>query len=176
MPCRNVVFLCAFAGLAACDGNTDPNNKPATELSPPPDNSAAAHMVTPPPGAPNVKPAAASAPSEPAETPAGPPPGFAGRWASTEGACKDPEKVYRFSARRIEMGAQRGCAVISIGEEHPTGRSMIYHVEGACIGEKRSENQSITFRFGASDTIMQVQVDDDPPERVVRCPPEDAPD
>ncbi len=168
MPCRNIVLLVAFAGVAACGGNTDPNNKAKTELSPAPDNSVAAHMVTPLPGTPNVQPA-----SQPA--PVGTPPGFAGDWASDEAACKEPDKVYHFTASRIDMGAERGCAVTSTSGEHPTGRSMIYHVEGACIGEKRAENQAITFRFGASDTVMEVQVDDNPPERVVRCPPPQTP-
>lgn len=169
------------AGLAGCGGNTDPNNKPKTELSPPPANSVAAHMMSAPPGtvaAPVPAAAAGVTPSpaafETAPAVGGAPPGFAGVWASDEGACKDPQKVWTLSTERLDMGAARGCAVTSMREDHPTGRSMIYHVEGACIGEKRSANQSITFTFGASDTVMQVQVDDDPPERVVRCPPKAA--
>jgi hypothetical protein len=46
---------------------------------------------------------------------------------------------------------------------------MIYHVMGACIGKKAS-NDMFLFSFGASDTTMKLQVNDELPERLVRCP------
>lgn len=150
------MLLCA--GLAACGGNKDPNAKHKTELSPAPSNSAAAH-TTPGPAVQEAKAAANG----------GQAPGFAGVWAADAGQCADPKQTYQFSGDRIEMGAKRGCAVTAISEEHPTGRSMIYHVMGACIGKKAS-NDMFLFSFGASDTTMKLQVNDELPERLVRCP------
>jgi hypothetical protein len=148
-----------LACLAACGGNHDPNTKQKTELSPAPEDSAAAHTL----------PATAVAEAQAAAAdPAAP--GFAGVWAADPAQCRDFKQTYQFSAARIEMGAKRGCAVTSISEEHPSGRSMIYHVGGACIG-KTASNDAITFTFGPSDTVMQARVNDEPPERLVRCPP-----
>jgi hypothetical protein len=155
---ESAVCVVMFAGLAACGGNQDPNAKKMTELSPAPRNSAAAHVV-PDPGGAALQPAATVSAA----------PGFAGVWASGPAQCLDLKKTYQFSATRIEMGAERGCAVTSISEEHPSGRSLIYHVSGACIG-KTASNDAIVFSFGPSDTVMQVQVNDGPPETLVRCP------
>jgi hypothetical protein len=98
-------------------------------------------------------------------------PGYSGVWAMEEGDCPDPARTYRLSAARIEMALdERSCTVNRIGEEHPTGRSMTYMVEASCTVEGRQTNDIFTFRFGPSDTVMQMQLSDRTPVRLVRCP------
>lgn len=96
-------------------------------------------------------------------------PGFAGTWASAEAECSDPAKASTLSADRIELTGQ-SCAVKSISEEHPTGRSMIYTVNAACGAEATPATDNFTLNFGASDTVMQLQQNDQQPIRLVRCP------
>jgi hypothetical protein len=97
-------------------------------------------------------------------------PGFAGDWAAAEAECADPAKTLKLSAERIEITlGEQSCAVKSISEEHPTGRSMIYTISADCTAEGKATSDNFTLNFGASDTVMQLQLNDRPPMRLVRC-------
>lgn len=97
-------------------------------------------------------------------------PGFAGAWASAEAECADPAKMLELSADTIEMApAAQSCAVKSISEEHPTGRSMIYTISADCMADGKASADNFTVNFGASDTVMQLQRNDETPMRLVRC-------
>ena len=96
-------------------------------------------------------------------------PGFAGTWASAEAECADTAKASRLSAEKIELAGQ-SCTVKSISEEHPSGRSMIYTINAACGAGTAPTTDNFTLNFGASDTVMQLQQNDQPPIRLVRCP------
>ncbi|MDP3739614.1 MAG: hypothetical protein Q8R02_19655 [Hyphomonadaceae bacterium] len=98
-------------------------------------------------------------------------PGFAGDWASAEAECADPAKMLKLSADRIEMTpSAQSCSVKSISEEHPTGRSMIYTISADCLAGGKTSADNFTLNFGPSDTVMQLQLNDRQPMRLVRCP------
>jgi hypothetical protein len=65
---------------------------------------------------------------------------------------------------------ERSCAVKSISEEHPTGRSMIYTVMADCLTEGAASKDQFAFNFSAADTVMQLQLNGREPVRLVRCP------
>jgi hypothetical protein len=99
-------------------------------------------------------------------------PGYAGGWAPLVADCSDAKKTFLLSAEVLNLTPQaRNCAVRSIAEEHPTGRSAIYRIRALCIGGTAAGREDlITLNFGASDTVMQMQVDSDPPLTLERCP------
>jgi hypothetical protein len=65
---------------------------------------------------------------------------------------------------------ERSCKVKSISEDHPTGRSMTFTMMADCLTEGEASLDRFTFNFGAADTIMQLQINDRDPVRLVRCP------
>jgi len=69
----------------------------------------------------------------------------------------------------------RSCAVKPMQAEHSTGPSAIYHINATCgrnppIGAASSGADLITLTFGASDTVMQMQVNADKVLTLERCP------
>jgi hypothetical protein len=99
------------------------------------------------------------------------PPGYADDWAAIEADCADPAKTYKLSATTLDMTPdKRTCSVKSIGEEHPTGRSMIYTLDADCSAAGQATKDVVKFNFGASDTVMQFALNDREPVRLVRCP------
>ena len=99
------------------------------------------------------------------------PPGYADNWAAIEADCADPARTYKLSAATLEMTPdKKTCAVKSIAEDHPTGRSMIYTLEADCSAGGQATRDVVKFNFGASDTVMQIVFNDHEPVRVVRCP------
>lgn len=106
-------------------------------------------------------------------TPAPGDPGYAGAWAETTADCSDPAKTFLFSAEVVNLTPQkRNCAVKSMREERPTGRSAIYTLVAACISDPPGAaggKDTLVLNFGASDTVMQLEVNSDPPLRLERC-------
>ena len=141
----------ALAVLIACSPQTEP--PPA---SPAPETPAT--PVAPPTPAP--APVISETPAEE--------PGYAGIWAFADSECGDAAKTLRLSGQSISMApGEKVCAVKSREEEHPTGRSMIYHITADCGG---GAQDAFTLNFGASDTVMQMKLNDREPVRLVRCP------
>jgi hypothetical protein len=99
-----------------------------------------------------------------------PAPGFAGRWAAAEAECGEPVKAFDLSAHSFAVPGGNTCAVTKVAEEHPTGRSAIYTVAADCTADNPAANDRFTLNFGAADTIMQLQQNDQAPVRLVRCP------
>jgi hypothetical protein len=100
------------------------------------------------------------------------PPGYAGTWALMNAECSDPARTFSLGGETITMASgERSCDVASIEEEHPSGRSMIYHIKASCLGPEGESDDQFTFNFGASDTVMQFKLNDREPMRLVRCPP-----
>jgi hypothetical protein len=109
------------------------------------------------------------------ETPADQP-GYAGIWAFVDSECGDAAKTVRLNGRSISMApGGKTCAVKSLEEEHPTGRSMTYHIKADCDGDAGVTEDMFTLNFGASDTVMQMKVNDREPTRLVRCPDPETP-
>ncbi|MDP3493441.1 MAG: hypothetical protein Q8R82_10020 [Hyphomonadaceae bacterium] len=108
--------------------------------------------------------------------PIGPPPanidpGFAGTWASIETDCGDPAKTVALSPKSISLKQGDGdCAVKSIEEEHPSGRSMSYTIVASCVASDRTGEDTFRINFGPSDTAVQFQQNAREPVRLVRCP------
>lgn len=99
------------------------------------------------------------------------PPGYTDDWAAIETDCADPTKTYKLSAATLDMTPdKRTCAVKSISEEHPAGRSTIYTLEADCSAGGLATKDVVKFNFGASDTVMQLVFNDREPVRIVRCP------
>lgn len=97
-------------------------------------------------------------------------------WASSVAACAEPDQGVILSADRIEMPAdKRSCAITSIKEDHPTGRSMTYTVGAACNTNGQASTDIFHFAFGASDTVMQFQINDAAPLPLERCPSVETP-
>ncbi len=107
-------------------------------------------------------------------TPAETPPDYSGVWAVSEAECAEPERNFRLSSARILLAhGERNCEVRRSAAEHPNGRSIIWVVEADCqaggsAGASTSTDM-FTFSFGASAAMMQMQVNDWPPVRLVRC-------
>ena len=97
-------------------------------------------------------------------------PGFAGRWAAGEAECAEPAKTFDLSAHNFAMPGGNACAVTNVSEDHPTGRSAIFSVTADCTANDPATNDRFTLNFGAADTIMQLQHNDQAPVRLVRCP------
>ncbi len=122
-------------------------------------------------------PASQPAPPAPAPTPIGPPPanidpGYTGAWANIETDCGDPAKVIKMTGTSLKLMAGEGeCAISSIDEQHPTGRSMIYTIKANCVSPNRTGEDTFRINFGASDTVVQFQQNAREPVRLVRCPP-----
>lgn len=98
-------------------------------------------------------------------------PGFAGEWAFADADCAEPAKTFKLGADKIVMSpGERSCEVRSLSEEHPTGRSAVYTIAASCLAEGQPSEDRFTLNFGASDTVMQLQLNDRDPVRLVRCP------
>ena len=97
-------------------------------------------------------------------------PGFAGRWAAAEAQCGEPAKTFDLSAHSFAMPGGNACAVTRVSEEHPTGRSAVFAVTADCTADDPASSDRFTLNFGAADTIMQLQQNDQAPVRLVRCP------
>jgi hypothetical protein len=144
---------------------------PPVEL--PPTNAKAApaqaEAVKVPPGSVAVPPPSASEP------------GYSGVWAATTADCTETTKTYLLSGDALNLTPQsRNCAVKSLAEEHPTGRSAIYRITAVCIsdpptGAPPSGQDTITLSAGASDTVMEMQVNTGAPMTLERCPTIPAP-
>ncbi len=52
---------------------------------------------------------------------------------------------------------------------------MIYHIKADCEGGAGTAGDAFTLSFGASDTVMQMKVNDREPTRLVRCPSPETP-
>jgi len=161
---RNVIGLMVsgFAVLAACTPNA-----PEPEATGP--KSMNEQTI---PGEAPLAPAAAATPS--AATPDNleqPAPGFAGVWAMDDKDCATPAKTFKLSAQEINMTpGERACAVKSVSSETPTGRSMIYTVQAACLTEGVESQDTFKMTFGASDTALKLQLNDRDPVTLMRCP------
>lgn len=131
----------------------------------------------PSPPAPESQPAAAQPPA-PAPVSAGADvplqePGYAGVWALSDADCDDTTRTFSLSSQSVAMApGEKACVVKSREEEHPTGRSMIYHIMADCGG---GAQDAFTLNFGASDTVVQMKVNDREPVRLVRCPTAETP-
>lgn len=107
----------------------------------------------------------------PATPTTGQPPGFAGIWASEAKDCATPTSTFKLSANAINMTpGERACAVKSIDEQHPTGRSALFVVKASCLTEGETSEDTFRLEFGAADTAMQLQLNARDPIRLVRCP------
>lgn len=106
-------------------------------------------------------------------------PGYWAAWAATTADCGDTTKTYMFSRDVVNLTPQkRNCAVKSADEEHPTGRSAIYTLSAVCVSDPPAApdgNDTLTLNFGASDTVMQLSINSDPPLTLERCPTVPAP-
>lgn len=148
----------ALAALIAC-----------TPAIAPPDNTGAAVPAEPAP--------AGSQAGMATPTPIGPPPanidpGYTGTWANAEADCSDAAKIVKLTGNNITlMGTEGQCAITSIDEQHPTGRSMIYTIKANCVSPGRTGEDTFRINFGASDTAVQFQQNAREPVRLVRCPP-----
>ena len=96
--------------------------------------------------------------------------GFAGRWAAAEADCSEPARTFALSAHNFAMPGGNACAVTKVSEERPTGRSAIFTVTADCTADDPTASDRFTLNFGAADTIMQLQQNDQAPVRLVRCP------
>jgi hypothetical protein len=97
-------------------------------------------------------------------------PGFAGRWAAAGTECSDPGKVFNLSAHSFAMPSGNAFAISKVLEEHPTGRSAVFTVSAHCTASDVVASDSFTLTFGAADTMMQLQLNDQAPVLLVRCP------
>jgi hypothetical protein len=73
------------------------------------------------------------------------------------------------SGEAVDIAPGKGCTVKSITEEHPTGRSMIYHIVANCGAAGQPGESRVTLNFGPSESEMQLQVEDKRPVRLARC-------
>lgn len=105
-----------------------------------------------------------------------PQPDYAGRWADAETACVEDGKAWRLTGKVVEApvsaaGGPFTCDIASISETHPSARQAVYALTGSCSHTSLAASEdTITFRFGASDTVMQMQLNDLVPLRLIRCP------
>jgi hypothetical protein len=118
--------------------------------------------------------APATPPPPPGQTAGQPPgqiPGFVDAWATVETGCVVPAETYVLT-QEVLTTPPRGeiCAITSISEQHPTGRSMIYTVAADCMSDGAPRPEIFKFRFGASDTVMQLEAGALAPVRLLRCP------
>jgi len=97
-------------------------------------------------------------------------PGFAGRWAAADTECSDTAKTFDLSAHNFALPGGNACAVTNLQEEHPTGRSAVFSVTADCTAENPAASDRFMLNFGAADTVMQLQHNDQAPVRLVRCP------
>jgi hypothetical protein len=149
------IHAAALAVVAACE--PAPGGDVSTAAEETTESSAA--------GPNGAKPAASAAPPSEAE------PGFTGEWAFEEADCGKPTSTFRLSGAEINMTPrERACSVKSIDEQHPTGRSAIFVVQASCLAEGETSEDRFRLEFGASDTVMQLQLNDRDPIRLVRCP------
>jgi hypothetical protein len=156
------VSLCV---LIACSPNApEEPTQPAQPVPPGPQLSS-----TPPSTDPALHAASAVAPiAPPPETAA---PGYAGAWALKDAECATESRTWRLNAEKLEApNAERSCKVNSLTEDHPTGRSAIYTVKALCQAGAQTTEDTFRFEFGASDTVMQMRINDAEPVRYVRCP------
>lgn len=146
---RWAIGAIALASLIAC---TPPAPvEPAPPTPQPPTLSGGTTVIAPPPASID--------------------PGFKGTWALVEADCGTPEKIIRMSSIAINpVPGEADCAITAIEEEHPTGRSMIYRIAATCPGDGQPREDRIRLDFGASDTAIQMTVNDGAPLRIVRCP------
>lgn len=134
---------------------------PATDTTPPPAETEAI----------KVSPGTVAVPPPPASEP-----GYSGVWAPKSADCTDSTKTYLLSGETLTLTPQsRTCTVKSLAEEHPTGRSAIYHLTAACVSDPPTgatplADDAVTLTFGASDTVMQMQVNSGEPMTLERCP------
>ncbi|HPN06371.1 MAG TPA: hypothetical protein PK050_11205 [Hyphomonadaceae bacterium] len=146
----------AIAGLTAC-----------TPAAPPVETASSPALAA----------GAEPAPAAGAPTPVGPPsanidPGYTGAWASIETDCGDLVKVVKLSGKNVTLMAGEGqCAITSVDEQHPTGRSMTYTIKANCVSPNRTGEDTFRINFGPSDTVVQFQQNAREPVRLVRCPP-----
>jgi hypothetical protein len=134
---------------------------PSSEPSPP--TPAAPQLSTA-----TVEPASAPAPE--AAPPVASQLGYAGDWATEASLCGDASKTYKLSGDMLDLTPEaRACQVKGITEEHPTGRSMIYHLEADCTATGTSSRDKLSFTFGASDTVMQFKLNTREPQTLERC-------
>ena len=144
----------------------------AIACSPPAQQSVTA--AEPPPAeteAIKVPPGTVAVPPPPASEP-----GYSGVWAPKSANCTDSTKTYQLSGEALSLTPQsRTCTVKSLAEEHPTGRSAIYRLTAACMSDPPTgatpvADDAITLTFGASDAMMQMQVNSGDPMTLERCP------
>ncbi|HOY78895.1 MAG TPA: hypothetical protein PLN33_13860, partial [Hyphomonadaceae bacterium] len=69
------------------------------------------------------------------------------------------------------MAGEGQCAITSVDEQHPTGRSMTYTIKANCVSPNRTGEDTFRINFGPSDTVVQFQQNAREPVRLVRCPP-----
>ncbi len=100
-----------------------------------------------------------------------PEPGYSGDWAFAAGECAEPAKTIKLARTIVDMTpGERSCAIKSMTEEHPTGRSAVYTLKAACITEGATSEDTFKLKFGASESTMQLQLNDAKPVKLVRCP------
>ena len=147
--------------LAVAIACSPPVQQADTGAEPPP---AETEAIKVPPGTVAVPPPPASEP------------GYSGVWAPTSADCTDSTKAYLLTGQTLTLTPQsRTCTIKSLAEEHPTGRSAIYRLAAACIsdpptGTTPTSDDTFTLTFGASDTVMQMQVNSGDPMTLERCP------
>jgi hypothetical protein len=98
-------------------------------------------------------------------------PGYSGDWAFASRECLDPAKTIKLARTIVDMTpGERSCAIKSMTEEHPTGRSVVYTLKAACITEGATSEDTFKLNFGASESAMQLQLNNTKPVKLVRCP------
>lgn len=160
---RWAIGAVTLAALIACSPKTETPaaDTPAVAVEPP---SAETTATKVPPGAVTVPPTPVTEP------------GYSGVWAPKSADCIETTKTYQLSREALKLTPQaRVCAVNSLQEEHPTGRSAIYRIAAGCVADPPAGNtppgtDTITLTFGASDTVMKMKVNADPEMTLERCP------
>lgn len=162
LPRHGAISAIALAALIACSPQPAATRPaPSAAVEPP---SAETLPTKVPPGAVAVPPAPATEPD------------YAGVWAPASADCTTTTKTYVLGGDMLTLAPQsRSCAVKSMQEEHPTGRSAIYRISATCVsnpptGAASSGVDLIALTFGASDTVMQMQVNTDKALTLERCP------
>ncbi|MEQ1781587.1 MAG: hypothetical protein ABMA14_09520 [Hyphomonadaceae bacterium] len=161
---RWAIGAVVLASLISCSPKAETpiaTTSPTTTVEPP---SAETTAIKVPPGAVVAPPAPVSEP------------GYSGVWAAKSADCVDATKAYQLSGGMLKLTPQsRVCSVNSLQEEHPTGRSAIFHITAGCVmdpptGAAPAGADTVTLTFGASDTVMKMKVNADPEMTLERCP------
>lgn len=156
------------AGLSACGGGSSetPGASRFTDLSPPLENSAAAHTVPTDASGQAIQ---GSAAALPLAKPRASDPSFVGVWAAGIEQCADAKQTTRISMQRLEMGQTLGCNVTGASADDAEAPGT-WRVAAACIGQSRSRNDLFTLSTDDSGRQLELRRGEEEPQRLLRCP------